>query len=418
MKKTIIITFIAFFIFNIFLSYLGYRGSSSPELHKELLKYFNESDIIKGEIYSRSGFMISLVKGILFAVMIFIMSFTSLSQKLESICVRLSKNRLFLTSFYFIAILYFILTLISLPFNFYLSYILEHKFGFSNMTMGFWFWTRAKSFVVAFLFISIIGSSALAVIKKFKFYSVYIVPFGGLIIGLIMIVIYPIIILPLFYEIKKIDNPHLEERIVDLAYKSGVNVDKIYIIKESDYSKHTNAFFVGFGSSKKIYIYDTLVRNNNESEVISILAHEIGHWKYNHNIKWILYGFLLSLIEFLLIYYCVQKMKSESEISAGEMYSPSMIPLYVLLFIIFSNVTNPIENVISRKMEKNADYYALEITGDPDAFISSEVRIAKDNSSRLNNHPLPSLFRDSHPMTIDRIKMAEKYSANSKNLVK
>lgn len=280
------------------------------------------------------------------------------------------------------------------------------------MTMAFWFWTRTKSFFLVLLFISIIGSSGLLIIKKFKFYSVFIVPIGGLIIGLVIIIIYPIVVLPIFYEIKKIDNPHLEKRIIELTNKSGVTVDNIYIIKESDYSKHTNAFFIGFGSRKKIYLYDTLVQNNSESELISILAHEIGHWKYNHNLKGIMLGFLFSLAGFMLIFYCIKKLKVEAGWSMGEMHSPSMIPLYLLFFIIFSDLTDPIENYLSRMMERNADYYALNVTGDTDAFISSEIRIAKDNRSRLNRHPLSSLFRDSHPMTIERIKMAEMFKKN------
>ncbi len=340
------------------------------------------------------------------------MSFTLLSKKLETFCAGLGKNRFFLTAVIYIAIFSFIWNLIALPFNFYLSFIKEHRFGFSNMTTGFWFWTQAKSFFLGLIMFTLTGSAALLAIKKFKFYSVFIVPVGGLIIGLAMTILYPLAILPLFYEIKPVDNHSLEKRIVEVAKKSGVNVDKIFVIKESDYSKHTNAFFVGFGSHKKIYLYDTLIQNNSESEVISILTHEIGHWVYNHNIKGIVSGFLLSLAGFLLIYYCVKRMQTESDYSIGEMHSPSMIPVYLILFTIFSGITGPVENIVSRKMEANADYYSLQITNDPDSFISSEIKLARSNSSRLNKHPFPAFFRDSHPATIERIKMAEMYKKN------
>jgi len=410
MKKTVIITFILLFIFKLLLSFLDYQGSSSPELHAELLKYFTQADIIKGETYSRSGFGVSMSKYIVFMLIIFVMAFTSLSRKFEGFCLRITNNRFFISALYYIAILYLIFTLLALPFNFYLSFITEHKFGFSNMTMGFWFWTRIKSFILVLIFISLIGSSALLVIKKFKIWSVFVVPVGGLIIGLLMIIIYPAVILPLFYDIKTIENTDLETRIIETAHKSGINVNKIYVIKESDYSKHTNAFFVGFGDNKKIYLYDTLLQNNNEAEIVSILTHEIGHWVYNHNLKGIITGFLLSLAGFLVIYYCVKKMQIESGFSIGELHSPSNIPLYLLLFIIVSSLTDPIEMYVSRKMEINADYYALKTTGDPDSFISSQIRIAKDNSSRLNKHPFTAFFRSSHPMTIYRIKMAENFN--------
>jgi STE24 endopeptidase len=213
----------------------------------------------------------------------------------------------------------------------------------------------------------------------------------------------------MFYEIKSIENPGLEKRIIEIAHKSGISVDKIYVIEESRYSKHTNAFFVGFGDNKRIYLYDTLIQNNSEAEIISILTHEIGHWAYNHNLKGALLGFLLSLGVFVIGYYCLRKLLEETEFAGVEMHSPSLIPVYLLLFIIFSTLTNPLEMAVSRKMEREADYYALRITEDPDAFISSEIKIARDNSSRLNRHPVPAFFRSSHPMTIDRIKMAERF---------
>lgn len=409
MKKTVFIAFISLFIFKLVLSILDYKGSSSPELHNEILKYFTEADIIKGEEYSRAGFGISFVKSILFAIILLLLSFTSYSNKLEKFCAGISKTRLFLTSVLYISIIYFFVTIIMLPFNFYLSYISEHNFGSSNMSLGFWFLTRLKSFLLVLLLISILGSAALLVIRKFKFYSVLIVPVGGLLIGLAMMILYPLAILPLFYEIKTIDNPILRNRIVEMAHKSGVAVDEIYIIKESDYSKHTNAFFVGFGSHKKIYLYDTLIQNNSEAEIISILTHEIGHWVYNHNMKGVLAGFILSLVMFSLVYFSVKKMQAESGFNIGKMHSPSIIPLYLLLFIIFSAITDPLEMIISRSMERNADYYALTVTDDPDAFISSEIRIARDNRSRLNRHPFPAFFRSSHPAAIDRILMAESF---------
>ncbi len=415
MKKNIIITFLILFIFKLLLSYLEYRGNSSPELHDEILRYFTQSDIIKGEAYSKNGALVSIIKSITLAAFILIMSFSTFSGRLEKFCSDMAGNRFFLASFYYIAIFYFILTLINLPFNFYLSFIKEHSFGFSNMSAGFWFLTRAKWFMIYLIFISMFGSMALMAIKKFRFYSVFIVPVGGLVIGLAMIIIYPLVILPLFYEIKTIENPSLEKRIVETVRKSGITVDKIYVVKESDYSKHTNAFFIGFGNHKRIYLYDNLIKNNGESEVISILAHEIGHWVYNHNIKGIMIGFFLSLGGFLIIYYCAKRMQVESDYLKSELHSPTMIPFYLLLFIILSVITDPLENIISREMEMRADYYSLQITDDPDSFISAEIKLARDNSSRLNKHPFPAFFRNSHPAAIERIRMAEIFK-NNKNM--
>jgi STE24 endopeptidase len=224
-----------------------------------------------------------------------------------------------------------------------------------------------------------------------------------------MIVIYPVAILPIFCDIKSIDNPGLEKEIHALAQKADIKVDNIYVINTSDYSKHTNAFFVGFGSRKKIYLYDTLLKNNSRLEIISILAHEIGHWVYDHNLKGIILGFILYLLVFTAIYLCVTKYLIETESSTESIYQPMRIPIYLLFFIIFGNLTNPIEMIVSRKMEINADIYSLNMTDDPDTFISSNIKLAKDNSSRLNVNKISAFFRRSHPTTIERIKIGERY---------
>lgn len=407
MKKKIILLFIILFLFRLLISYLDYRGNSSPELHAEMLKYFTVADIEKGEAYSRSGFPVSVIRSIVLSFAVLIFAFSSISSKLEDLCARVSNNRFFVTSLLYTAVLYFLITVIFLPFNFYLSYVNEHSFGFSNMTAGFWLWTRLKSFFITLPFVSLSGAAVLLVIKRFKGRSVFIIPAGGLAAAFVMMILYPMFVLPLFYEIKPVNNPALEKKIFELAGRSGVDVDKIFVIKESVYSNHTNAFFVGFGSSKKIYLYDTLINKNSEPVVISILAHEIGHWAYNHNMKGLLAGFLLSIFGILVIYLAADRVRREPGVPARELHSPSIIPIYYLLFIIIMTFIAPVENAVSRTMERNADRYSIEVTGDPDTFISSQIRLARDNRSRLNKHPVSSFFRSSHPTAIERIEMAE-----------
>jgi len=409
MKKFIIISIAVIILFKIVLSILSYRGDNSPELYGDLLKYFSHEDIIKGEIYARSGFLVSAAKSLILPIFMVMLAFTSLSKKIEDVCFSIARRREFFASILYIAVIYSILTIILLPFDFHLSYTLEHRFNFSNMTAQFWFITKLKSFIIMLTFISLTGALFLSAIKKFKIYSLFIVPVAGLIIGLFMIMIYPIAILPIFYDIKSIDNPGLERKILSLTQRADIKVDNIYVIKASDYSKHTNAFFVGFGSRKKIYLYDTLLKNNSDPEIISILAHEIGHWVYDHNLKGIILGFILYLSVFTAIYFCVTKYLIESEGSTERIYNPSMIPIYLLFFIIFANITNPIEMIVSRKMEINADIYSLSMTDDPDTFISSNIKLAKDNSSRLNVNKIAAFFRRSHPTAIERIKIGERY---------
>ncbi|HMZ59375.1 MAG TPA: M48 family metallopeptidase, partial [Leptospiraceae bacterium] len=305
MKKILIIFFAAELVWKLVLKYLNYEGDSSPETRARILKFFTEADITVGQEYSRSGFYAGLGSFAVKNILMFFMAFSPLSARLEDIVKKWSRDREWLTNMLFVLAAYTVMTVLFLPLDFYFSYVLEHKFGFSNMTVGAWFWRECKNFILGAVFMTIAVLPSLWIIKKVQFYWIFIVPTAGIIFGLFMSVVYPVLILPVYYDVEKIQEGSLKTKIMKLADSSKIPVSEIFIIKESEYSNHTNAFFVGFGDNKKIYLYDTLIKKNSEEETISVLAHEIGHWKYNHQIKGIVYEFIFSLLEFGLLYFCL-----------------------------------------------------------------------------------------------------------------
>lgn len=413
MKKILIIFFIAELVWKLVLKYLNYEGDSSPETRARILKFFTEADITIGQEYSRSGFFAGLGSFAVKNVLMFFLAFSPLSARLEDIAKKWSRDREWLTNTLFILTAYTVMTVLFLPLDFYFSYVLEHKFGFSNMTVGAWFFRELKNFLLGAVFMTIAVLPSLWIIRKVQFYWIFIVPTAGIVFGLFMSVLYPVLILPIYYDVEKIQEGSLKTKIMKLAESSKIPVSEIFMIKESEYSNHTNAFFVGFGDNKKIYLYDTLIKKNTEEETISVLAHEIGHWKYNHQIKGIVYEFIFSLIEFGILYFCLKKLKEQTEL-IREFHSVSALPMFILVFGLVSTVVSPLNSWISRSMEAEADYEALVLTDDPESFINSEIRLAKDNKSRLDSHPLPSFVYDSHPETIDRIEMAVKYREKKK----
>jgi STE24 endopeptidase len=277
------------------------------------------------------------------------------------------------------------------------------------MTFVDWVIYTAKSALVGLGFGMLIALGAAFILKTFEKTWKYLIPLGSLILGLIFSILYPIIITPIFYDYKPIDEGSLKTKIVNLCDHAKIKVENVYVINESKYSGHTNAYFTGWGNNRKIFLYDTLIKNHTEEEVISVLGHEIGHWTHNHELTFLVGNTIEMFLLCLLIGYIFQVAKTGNEFVLKEIYSPSSWPLLFLIISLAGTITNPFWNTFSRYQESQADMEALVLTNDKKSFIDTEIKMAKDNKSRLNPHPWVVFYSYSHPMTIERIKMAEEF---------
>ena len=224
----------------------------------------------------------------------------------------------------------------------------------------------------------------------------------------------PYLILPLFFEPQPLEAGSLRSKIENLAEKTAVKVDKIFTIDASRYSKHTNAFFTGWGREKRIYLFDTLLKKNSEAEIISILGHELGHSKLHHvpmGIALSTVSFFLTLLLLKLFYRMLEKDQSRLLLRFSAV---SSLPLYSIILALISLITTPLLSGLSRYNEGQADQYALEITGDVKAYISTEKKLAIDNKSRLDPHPVYAWFNYSHPPALQRIKRGLEFASKNK----
>ncbi|EPG72437.1 peptidase, M48 family [Leptospira fainei serovar Hurstbridge str. BUT 6] len=386
-------------------------GDVSPEMHETILKYFTEEDIRNGIEYERRGFFASLASDLLDFLLAGLIVFTPLSIKLENYLLRKTNNRFYLSVALFLLILSFAKFLIELPFSFYFGYVLEHEFGFSAMTISDWIIFTGKSLAVGIVIMTLIGLGAAYILRRFQDIWKYLIPLGALVLGLLFSVLFPILITPIFYEYHPIEEGSLKHKIVQLCDRAKIEVSEVYIINESKYSGHTNAYFTGWGSNRKIFLYDTLIKNHTEEEVISVLGHEIGHWIHNHQIKDIGINTLETLALCFILSFIFLRVKQEGKIPLKEFYSPSTLPFLFLILSLIGTLTKPAWSTFSRTQEAEADMEALILTNDKKAFIGAEQKLAKDNKSRLNPNRLEVIYNHSHPTTLERIEMAEKYSA-------
>lgn len=302
----------------------------------------------------------------------------------------------------FLGVLYF---LTDLPFDIINTFYLEKKYGFSKITTKTYILDKIKTIILILILGFFLLLGFYKIVFTFKYWFI-ILPIFIIVVIFLINIIYPSLILPLFYKFEKLKDENLRKRIEELIKKVNLRFENIYIINASSRSLHTNAFFSGIGKVKKIVFYDTLINNHTEDEVVSIFAHELGHYKKGHIVK----SFFLSSIMVFVVIFLINFLKNSTFINSlyNNTFAISLPFVYSIIFIFsFSNIVELITNTISRKFEFESDRYAVELTN-KEGMIESLKKLVKVNLSNLNPHPLYSKFKYTHPPPVERIEMVLK----------
>ena len=220
--------------------------------------------------------------------------------------------------------------------------------------------------------------------------------------------VYPVWIAPLFNKFAPLDDAQLKQRIDDLLHRCGFKLQGIMVMDGSRRSSHTNAFFTGFGKTKRIVFFDTLLTKITPPEIEAVLAHELGHFKLRHVIKRIVWIFAASLAFLWLL---AQLINQPWFYNGLNVQTPSTAMALVLFFLVlpqFIFLLHPLTSFYSRKHEFEADHYAAQHASVTD-LISALVKLYKDNSATLTPDPLHSMFYDSHPPATLRIARLQAY---------
>jgi STE24 endopeptidase len=296
---------------------------------------------------------------------------------------------------------------LDLPFEYYRQFVLEQRYGFNKMTVGLWLADMAKGALVG----AIIGLPLLWVVlslmdKTGTLWWLYAwLVWSGF--QLLMMVLYPSLIAPLFNKFTPLADDSLKSRIEGLMARVGFASKGLFVMDGSKRSAHGNAYFSGFGANKRIVFFDTLLARLAPQEIEAVLAHELGHFKLRHIIKRIALMFALSLGFLALLGY----LKEQAWFYTGLGVTPMMgssndamaLILFVLVLPIFTFVLAPLSSITSRKHEFEADAFAARHTDSRD-LVSALVKMYEDNASTLTPDPLHSAFYDSHPPASVRIR--------------
>jgi STE24 endopeptidase len=303
-----------------------------------------------------------------------------------------------------------VLSVPGLPFDWYSQFHLEERFGFNTTTPRLWMVDRLKGLALGI----VIGYPLLVLVLKFVEWTGdawWLWAWGSMMaFQLLMLVLAPILIMPLFNKFTPLPEGSLRDRLLALGLKTGFHSKSIQVMDGSKRSRHSNAFFTGFGRFRKIVLFDTLVQQLSEVELEAVLAHEIGHYKKKHIPKMILASAAGSLVGFFALSWLArQPWFFEAFGFAPGNLTPALL-VFGLLSAAVTFWLSPLAHIWSRRYEYQADRYAAETMGEPVSLTGALRKLNEKNLSNLTPHPLYSGFYYSHPTLVEREKALEKLS--------
>lgn len=295
-----------------------------------------------------------------------------------------------------------LMSLPSLPFDWWEQFRLEARFGFNKSTPGLWIADRLKDAVISLL----IGFPLLWALLSLVHWTGQHWWLWGFVLlfsfQILMLVLYPKLIMPLYNKLSPMPEGELRERLMRLADRTGFQARTIEVMDGSKRSGHSNAFFTGFGRFRRIVLFDTLIAQLSQEELEAVLAHEIGHYRRGHVPRMIAMSAGMQLGALALVAWLAAApwFNTAFGFPAG-----ALAPAFLVFGLLSGTITfwfSPLGNMLSRKHEYEADAFAREAMGSPAPLIGALRRLSDKNLTNLTPHPLYSGFHYSHPTLVER----------------
>ncbi|HEX5083956.1 MAG TPA: M48 family metallopeptidase, partial [Blastocatellia bacterium] len=336
--------------------------------------------------------------------------FTGFSARIRDWAKSIGKTWFLVIGIYF-AIFLIINFALDLPLSYYQGYVRQHAYGLSNQTFGKWFRDEfiglGLGIVVGFLFLWI----PYLLIKKsprrwWLYAGLLAVPFL-----FFSILIQPVWIDPLYNQFGAMKNKELEAEILHLAERAGIEGGRVYEVAKSEDTKALNAYVTGFGATKRIVLWDTIIRKMNEDELLFVMGHEMGHYVLGHVWKTILFLSALIIAGLYAIHRTAGWLinKYHERFGFTELSDVASLPLIILLFSIFFLIITPVALAFSRHNEHEADRFGLEITRNNRAAATAFVKLQQENLAVPRPNIIIKLWEASHPPLGERIDFSNEY---------
>ncbi|WP_299976496.1 M48 family metallopeptidase [Desulfobacula sp.] len=377
-------------------------GNLNQPLPKEFNNHYKPGKYIESQNYLKANTKFGFITSSVDLIIIILFWFSGGFQAIDSF-VRSFNFGSILSGLFFTGILLFLKLLISLPFSIYSTFVIEEKFGFNKTTPRLFFADLIKSIVLS----AILGGILLSLILGFlefggQFAWIYCWAASAVFLLIVQYIV-PTWIMPLFNKFTPLEDAPLKEAILNYAKSIDFALSNIFVMDGSKRSNKSNAFFTGFGKNKRIVLFDTLIKEQSIEELVSVLAHEMGHFKKKHIIKRMILGiFQMGFIFYLISIFISHEglfhafFMNEVSIYAGLIFFGMLYsPIDLFISILFQ--------ISSRKDEYEADRFAAETIKDNRPLINALKKLSAHNLSNLTPHPFYVFLNYSHPPVLERI---------------
>ena len=389
------------FIVDKILNYLNAQHFKD-DLPEEISDVYDSEEYKKSQIYKTTNYKFGILTSS-FSLIITLLFFVLDGFEFVDNMARSYSTNPIAIGLIFFGIIMIGSDLIQIPFSYYKTFVIEEKFGFNKTTIKTFFFDKIKGWVMMI----ILGGGILALI--IWFYQITGNHFWLFAWGLVALfsiflnMFYAKLIVPLFNRQTPLEDGPLRNKISEYAQSVGFNLNKIFIIDGSKRSTKANAYFSGFGSEKRVTLYDTLINDLDDEEIVSVLAHEVGHYKKKHIIFNLIASILLTgLTLFILSIFVSKPILSQALGVTIPSFHIGLIA-FGLLYSPISEITGLIMNYFSRKFEYQADNFAKE-TYKAEPLISGLKKLSKNSLSNLTPHKAYVFMHYSHPTLLDRIR--------------
>lgn len=398
---TIIIILVAQFLLESLLDYLNAQKYQNP-IPEELQDVFNIEEYKKSQEYKKANYRfgnISSTFSLLLTLTFLIFGgFNYIDQWANVIT-----DNSILKALLFFGIILIGSDIITTPFSYYQTFVIEEKYGFNKSTQKIFIIDKVKGWVM----MALLGGGLLAIIiwffqwagTNFWIYAWALMA----IVTLFMNLFYSKLIVPLFNKQEPLQEGSLKSKIEDYAKKVGFALDKIYVIDGSKRSTKANAYFSGFGKEKRVTLYDTLINDLDEEEIVAVLAHEVGHYKKKHIIFNLFASVLLTGLTLFVLSLFINNPEVSFAIGVKQPSFHAALIGFGILYSPISEITGLIMNYLSRKFEFQADDYAKN-TYSSAPLITSLKKLSKNSLSNLTPHAAYVFMHYSHPPLIERVQ--------------
>src|SRR5574344_1263489 len=401
------------FLLNQWLEYVdfSFRRLHGREIPSELAEYVDSAVIDKTCRYEDAKYKLWVPQNILGLALSLVLVFTGFYPWLFNLFWG-ATNNIYLTALLFLLCGTIPSSVISLLFELYGEFGVEKKFGFSTMTFKLWLADQIKGIVVSLVLLVPLILIMIAMLENASSWWWLLLGAVYVVFSLGISILYPQFIAPLFNKFTPLEEGSLKARLFSLLAQVGFQSNGVFGLDASKRSKHSNAYFTGFGKTKRIVLYDTLVKKLTPDEITAVLGHEIGHYKLRHILKRMIFLIPLELCVLFVLFklsqcnsmYTAFGFNSISDISQFQFVG---IFISTLLFSSLQELISPISNYFSRKDEYEADKFSHDICSSSKDLITALIKLNSENLSELFIPDVYVFWNYSHPTIVERIEKLE-----------